>query len=438
LGGGALSVSRAQTSQEKIVTQNNLWEIKSLGSLLKAQIRRLIILSFVFMAFITVSCSGGSSDNLIAIDATVTPSPQLTLTGAQTKTSTVIVPPDDTLMPTPTNAHEATPSALPEPTTGLLRISEENATQIEPFLTLSGHNAPVIVVEYSPDGSLIASGSEDATVRIWNSSDGSLVHELIGHLEIVNDLSFSPDGTILASASNDGSIRFWDVDDGNLIRTIDPLIDRVYNVEFSPDGNLLAISGQNCFIELRHVNSGIFRRSLPQPKCVERYQGMVSSWGIDFTSDGEEIITGDGRPCCGGSIQRWEVGEYVPPTLLEGYQLRTRDLDISPDDSTLTAAFIGSSVFWLMDAENGSLLETFTGHTYRVNSVVFSPDGEMIASGSRDKTIGLWNLDGALIHRLETHTDAINSIAFSPNGEALASASDDKTVILWRVILDAN
>lgn len=420
------------------MTHNILSEIKSLGSLLKARIKIINRLSFVFMAFITVSCNVGSSDDLIAIDATMTPSPKLTSTASQTKTSTVIIPPDDTLMPTPTKLYEAIPSALPESATGLSRITEENATHIEPFLTLSGHNAPVIVVEYSPDGSLIASGSEDATVRIWNSSDGSLVHELIGHKEIVNDLSFSPDGTILASASNDGSVRFWDVDDGNLIRTIDPLIDRVYNVEFSPDGNLIAIGGNKCFIELRHVNSGIFRRSLPQPKCVERSQGMVSNWGIDFTSDGEEIITGEGRIGSGGSIQRREVEEYVPPTLLEGYRLRTRDLDISPDDTTLTVAFMGSSVFWLMDAENGSLLETFTGHTYRVNSVVFSPDGKLIASGSRDKTIGLWNLDGTLIRSLETHADAINSIAFSPNGSVLASASDDKTIILWGVILDTN
>ena len=438
LGGGALSVSRAQTSQEKIVTNNSLWEIKSLGSLLKAQIRIIKILNFVFVAFITVSCSESPSDNFDAIDATMTPSLKLTSPAPQTKTSTVIVPPDETLIPTSTKIYEATPSALPESATGLSQITEENAAQIDPFLTLSGHDAPVIVVEYSPDGSLIASGSEDASVRIWGSSDGSLVRELIGHKEIVNDLSFSPDGTILASASNDGSVRFWDVGGGNLIRTIDPLIDRVYKVEFSPDGNLIAIGGNNCFIELRQVDSGIFRRSLPQPKCVERYQGMVWSWGIDFTSDGEEIITGDGRTYCGGSIQRWEVGEYVPPTLLEGYQLRTRDLDISPDDSTLTVAFIGSPVFWLMDAENGSLLETFRGHTYRVNSVVFSPDGEMIASGSRDKTIGLWELDGTLIHKLETHADAINSIAFSPNGSALASASDDKTIIVWGVILDAN
>lgn len=420
------------------MTNKKIWDVNSRGSLLKARIRIINRLSFVFIAFITVSCGEGSANNFVAIDATITPSPKLTSLAPQTKTTTEIAPPDDTLTPTPTDTYEATPSALPEPAIGLSRIIEENATQIEPFLTLTGHDGPVIVVEYSPDGSLIASGSEDATVRIWDSSDGSLVHELSGHMEIVNDLSFSPDGTILASASNDGSVRFWDVDGGNLIRTIDSsLMGRILNVKFSPDGNLIAIGSHHCFIELRHVNSGIFRRSLPQPKCVER-QGTVSSWGIDFTSDGEEIIIGDGRLCCGGSIQRREVEKYVPPILLKGYQLRVRDLEISPDDSTLTIAFLGSPVFWLMDAENGSLLETFDGHTYRVNSVVFSPDGNLIASGSRDKTIGLWNLDGKFIYRLETHTDAINSIAFSPNGSALASASDDGTIILWGVILDAN
>jgi WD40 repeat protein len=421
------------------VTNNNFSVVNSPSSLLKARIRIIYGLSFIFMAIVMVSCSEDSSNNIVASDSTITPSPKLTSLAAQTKTSTEITPPDNRLTPTPTNTYEATPSALPEPTTELSRITEENTTLIEPFLTLTGHDAPVIVVKYSPDGSLIASGSEDATVRIWYSSNGSLVHELIGHTEIVNDLSFSPDGTILASASNDGSVRFWDVDSGNFIRTIDSsLIDRVLNVEFSPDGNLIAIGGNKCFIELRHVNSGILRRSLPQPKCVLRGQEVVSSWGIDFTSDGEEIITGEGRSCCGGSIQRREVEMYVPPILLEGYKLKVRDLDISPDDSTLTIALMGSPVFWLMDAENGNLLRTFSGHIYRVNSVVFSPDGTLIASGSKDKTIGIWNLDGTLFCNLEAHTDAINSIAFSPNGNVIASASDDKTIILWGVIIEAN
>jgi WD40 repeat protein len=381
----------------------------------------------LFIVAVIGGCAPGSTP---APSTALPPSPVETASIQPTRTASPTELPTATPLPSPSAVPSLEPEA--EPTRQL--IQSGNVDQLIPVQDLEGHLGPVLAVEYSPDGSLIASGSADKTIRLWNVQDGSMVYELSGHTAEVSDVSFSPDGTILASGSIDGTVRFWSVEGGQLLRTIDSiLLGRVLNVEFSPAGNLIAVGGHRCFVELRHTSSGIFFRSVPQPRCVERYNGPVSFWGIDFTSNGQQIVTGEGRACCGGSIQRREVETYTPPTLLEGYQLRVRDLKVSADDSTLVIALVGSPVFWLMDLDDGSLLQTYDGHTFRINSVAISPDGAVIASGSRDRSIGLWDLGGAFLSRLEGHAEAVNSVAFSPLGDTLASAADDASVIVWGI-----
>jgi WD40 repeat protein len=83
---------------------------------------------------------------------------------------------------------------------------------------------------------------------------------------------------------------------------------------------------------------------------------------------------------------------------------------------------------------DGSLVRTLTGHTGEVVSVVFSPDGRLLASGSGDGTIKLWRVaDGSLVRTLTGHTGAVTSVSFSPDGRLLASGSGDRTIKLWRV-----
>jgi WD40 repeat protein len=83
-----------------------------------------------------------------------------------------------------------------------------------------GHASDVTSVAFSPDGSLIASGSGDATIKLWRVSDGALVRTLTGHTDSVNSVAFSPDGSLIASGSDDRTIKLWRVSDGALVRTL--------------------------------------------------------------------------------------------------------------------------------------------------------------------------------------------------------------------------
>lgn len=375
---------------------------------------------FLLVPLLIASCAGaqGQEVETTSLPATVTSTATVSATiGLPTATLT------STMMPTQTPAPTFTPVV----------ISVENATDVISLHILSGHSDDVTQVAFSPNNDLVASSSNDMTVRLWRVSDGSLQYELSGHTDHVLCLAFSSDGTLLASGSDDRTVRIWQVNDGALVRTIDTsFLGRVLDIEFSPDGSLIAIAGHLCFIELRHARSGILWQTLAQPKCVARRGGSVAYWGMAFSPDGSTLLAGEGRSCCGGSLQLWHVDKHVTPQLLQGYTLHFRDLVYSPDGTSIAAAFLGSSVFWLLDADSGRWLHSFEGHTYRVNSLAFSPDGLLLASGSKDQKVRLWRVsDGELLHTLEGHSEGVNSVALSADGHLLASGSDDDTVILW-------
>jgi WD40 repeat protein/energy-coupling factor transporter ATP-binding protein EcfA2 len=116
---------------------------------------------------------------------------------------------------------------------------------------------------------------------------------------------------------------------------------------------------------------------------------------------------------------------------LLGHQSAVRNVSFSPDGQMLATASYDRTVnLWRRD---GTLFKTLSGHTKEVTSVSFSPDAKMIASGSLDGTVRLWNSNGNLIRDIRAHDNhAVMSVSFSPDGR-IASASNDKTVKLWRL-----
>ena len=246
----------------------------------------------------------------------------------------------------------------------------------EELKLLSGHTSSVKSVSFSPDGSTLASGSLDATVRLWSVETGRHLRTLSGHTSWVYSVSYSPDGLTLASGSFDDTVRLWSVETGRHLRTLSGHASGVYSVSYSPDGLTLA-SGSWQEIRLWSVETGRHLRTL------SGHTSWVNS--VSYSPDGSTLASGSDDT----TVRLWSVGT--------GRHLRT------------------------------------LGHTGWVWSVSYSPDGLTLASGSWQE-IHLWSVEtGRHLRTLSGHTRSVNSVSYSPDGLTLASASWDGTVFLWEL-----
>ena len=152
---------------------------------------------------------------------------------------------------------------------------------------------------FSPDGTRLASGSEDETVRLWDVASGEPTTTLEGHTDWVLSVAFSPDGTRLASGSWDGTILLWDVASGEPTTTLEGHTGSVLSVAFSPDGTRLASGSLDGTVRLWDVASG------EPTTTLEGHTGSVLS--VAFSPDGTRLASGSWD----GTILLWDVAEWT-------------------------------------------------------------------------------------------------------------------------------
>ena len=289
---------------------------------------------------------------------------------------------------------------------------------------LTGHGGSVSSVAFSPDGATLASGSDDGKVVLWEIATRQPLGEpLTGHSKPVQSVAFSPDGAILASGSDDRTVRLWEVASRQPLG--EPLGQGfwgVSSVAFSPDGTILALGSDD--VQLWDLVS---RQPLGEP--LTGHGGFVGS--VAFSPDGATLASGRGH----GTVRLWVVASRQPLGELLGQSGSASSVAFSPDGAILASGSGDRKVRLWEVASHQPLGEPLTGHGDWVRSIAFSPDGETLASGSDDGTVRLWNLASRqpLGEPLTGHGDWVLSVAFSPDGATLASGSDDGTVRLWEV-----
>ena len=287
---------------------------------------------------------------------------------------------------------------------------------------LQGHTDKVRSVAFSPDGKTLVSGSNDSTVKLWEVSTGQCVQVLQGHTNRVRSVAFSPDGQTLAIGSSDLTVKLWEVSTGHCLKTLQGHTDGVGSITFSPDGQLLASGSGDQTLRLWEVSTG---------QCLRILQGHTNRvWSVAFSPDGQTLASGSDDQ----TLRLWEVSTGQCLRILQGHTNRVRSVAFSSNDQLL-ASGSGDQIVRLWEVSTGRCLKLLQGHSRGVQSVAFSPDGQTLAS-SGDPTVRLWEvLTGRCLHVLQGHSSWgwVQYVAFSPNSQILASGSGDQTVRLWEV-----
>jgi len=276
-------------------------------------------------------------------------------------------------------------------------------------------------VAFSPDGTILASGSWDGTIRLWDVKTGAELTVLRGHEGEISSVALSPDGRILASGGEEQDIRLWNVANGKQQVVLRGHQSQVNSIAFSPDGQTLASGSQDQTIRLWDVANG------KEQAVLRGHTDAVYS--VAFSPDGQTLASGSWT-----TIRLWDMTLKQERQTLKGHEHLVKVVAFSPDGQTLASLSWDRTIrLWnIASGKQQAVLQS--NHKGFMDALAFSPDGQTLASGSWDNTIRLWDVPSGQERKiLRGHMDIVSSVAFSPDGKTLASGSGDHTVRLWNL-----
>ena len=283
------------------------------------------------------------------------------------------------------------------------------------------HSGVVDEIAFTPDGRRAVSASWDGSLKIWEVGTGRLLRTIYGGAGGFFSLALTPDGTRMLAGERQGALTLWDLPTGQVVRRFVGHSGTILAAAFSADGAQAVSAGHDKTIRVWDVSTGM------QLRLLTGHTNSVTS--VQLSPNGRQLISGSSDK----TAKLWDLATgRVVRTL--GHVAQPTTARFSKDGShVLTGCADGSINVW--DAVSGELLRTIRGHTAWVSTIVFSPDGKLIASGSSsDKTIKLWDaLTLTLLRSVSVSgdVDGVSAIAFSSDGTLFLSGSRDGEITLW-------
>lgn len=372
---------------------------------------------------------------------------------------------------------EAASLRLAELNTPYLRL-RWRATRESPYLerTFSGHQDAVNGVVLLSGERLIASASDDGTIKVWDLITGQLVRSVTAHEAGVGTIALSSDGRFAASGSkpdlgsaglSNSEIKIWDANTWSELRRIDtetqnwplrllitPNTDRVIAACFSehfvwdlhtgktvsswktsgnvralaatPDGSKVLCGSSSYDVEIWDVETG------RQLAVLDNEEGAVYAFAI--TRDGRYVICGDD----GGGISIWDLNRGQQVNRFNAHDSVISSLQITADGRRLISGSYDCTIkVWDLEIDKTvwQPVHVFAGHSREVLGIASTADGQLIVSSSEDQTLKLWNLShcGITHETAEGHISPVDAVSFLDDGKRAFSVSTDGLFLEWDI-----
>ncbi|HEX6684439.1 MAG TPA: WD40 repeat domain-containing protein [Candidatus Limnocylindrales bacterium] len=299
---------------------------------------------------------------------------------------------------------------------------------------IEAHPGPLVDAEsratsvaFSPDGTVLATGGVDQSVKLWRSDTGEAIATLNGHTDIVSGVAFHPATGLLASSAYDGVVKIWNVSDRGSVATIDAGDrNKLNTLLFSPDGKYLATAGEAGKVRLYETASWKLSRTLDSP----------SEWfyALAFSHDSTVLAAGGGVNAEPATypIKLWEVASGKQLRVLAGHDMWVSGIAFDRDGGTVLSSGHDRRIrTWR--ANDGAQLSLFADISTGLDCLAVNPKATKFAV-CEGPSLSIRDLPaGTRSSALRGFSRSIVEIAYSKGTPHLAAAAIDGTVGLWHL-----